>query len=84
MLPQWQCSEAQKGSGGIDLPIVMQTMFIIQLQIVPDKVLLGNRDTFTDSQTEDGRENDQSWQGPVHISKDKVHETDMQTRWEHF
>lgn len=27
----------------------MQAMFIVQLQIVPDKVLLGNRDSFTDS-----------------------------------
>lgn len=33
----------------IDLPVVMQAMFIVQLQIVPDKVLLGNRDSFTDS-----------------------------------
>lgn len=38
----------QKGLRLIDLPVVMQAMFIIQLQIVPDKVLLGNRDTFTD------------------------------------
>lgn len=27
----------------------MQAMFIVQLKIVPDKVLLGNRDSFTDS-----------------------------------
>lgn len=40
----------QKGLRLIDLPVVMQAMFIIQLQIVPDKVLLGNRDTFTDRQ----------------------------------
>lgn len=33
----------------IDLPVVMQAMFIVQLQIVPDKVLLGNRDSFTDN-----------------------------------
>lgn len=38
------------GFGVKDLPIVMQAVFIIQLQIVPDKVLLGNRDTFMDSQ----------------------------------
>lgn len=43
-------------------------MFIIQLQIIPDKVLLGNRDTFIDSEGEGRRENNQSWQGPVHIS----------------
>lgn len=38
------------GFGVKDLPIVMQAMFIIQLQIVPDKVLLSNRDTFMGSQ----------------------------------
>lgn len=27
----------------------MKAMFIVQLKIVPDKVLLGNRDSFTDS-----------------------------------
>lgn len=27
----------------------MQAIFIVQLKIVPDKVLLGNRDSFTDS-----------------------------------
>lgn len=26
----------------------MQAMFIVQLKIVPDKVLLGNRDSYTD------------------------------------
>lgn len=31
----------------IDLPVVMQAMFIVQLQVVPDKVLLGNWDPFT-------------------------------------
>lgn len=60
ILPGCQCSEGQKVSRGMDLPIVMQTMFIIQLQIVPDKVLLGNRDTFTESQREGRRENNQS------------------------
>lgn len=33
----------------------MQTMLIIQLQIVPDKVLLGNRDTLTNSSREHGK-----------------------------
>lgn len=60
ILPRCQCREGQKGLGGIDLPIVMQTMFIVQLQIVPDKVLLGNRNTFIDSQRGGRRENNQS------------------------
>lgn len=38
------------GVGVKDLPIVMQAMIIVQLQIVPDKVLLSNRDTFMGSQ----------------------------------
>lgn len=38
--------QGQSVFGRIDLPIIMQTMFIIQLYIIPDKMLLGNRDTF--------------------------------------
>lgn len=36
ILPQCQSSEEEKGLAEIDLPIVMKTMFIVQLQIVPD------------------------------------------------
>lgn len=31
-------------------------MFIVQLQIIPDKMLLGNRDTFADNKKEKVRE----------------------------
>lgn len=44
----------------IDLPVVMQAMFIVQLQIVPDKVLLGNRDSFTDNWGRRGGEEKQN------------------------
>ena len=32
------------------LPIVVETVIVIQLQIVPDQVLLGNRDALGDTQ----------------------------------
>lgn len=42
-------AEGQRGSAeGENVPVVVQTVLVIQLQIVPDEVLLGNRDTCAD------------------------------------
>lgn len=58
--PNNRCNKSvwSVGFGVKDLPIVMQAMFIIQLQIVPDKVLLSDRDTFLGRQKLGEKTND--------------------------